>query len=962
MTPERWQKIEQLCNAALEHETSQRETFLAQACRGDDELRREVQSLLAQEKPAEGFLESLGAEVAPEVWANVQDGSGGQSMIGRQLGSYDVISLLGVGGMGEVYQAHDSKLGRDVAIKVLPEAFAQDAERLTRFQREAKLLASLNHPNIATIHGLEQYDGVHYLVMELVAGHTLAERISGGPQAVEETLRISGQMAEALEAAHEKGVIHRDLKPANVKVTPEGRVKVLDFGLAKAFAGDSGLDLSNSPTLTAMGTEEGRILGTPAYMSPEQARGKDMDKRTDIWAFGCVLYEMLTGKEAFRAETVSDTIASVLGREPDWPALPPATPTKIWELLRRCLQKDSRHRLRDIGDARIEIQEVLAATATETKGAAVPEALASWRRVTALGLAGMALVAVGSIATWRLKPSSMPPQRIARFVITLPLGDQIGTPELALSPDGSHLAYVTVRGGKQHLFLRAMDNLEPKPVPDTGIGIITTPFFSPDSQWLGFFAGGKLMKVSVNGGAALTLAGGLPSPEGAAWSSRGTIVFGTDAYEPLQEIPDTGGTPHSLMGLDKGEVSHRWPEFLPGDGVLFIALQAVGRGSTIAAQSLGTGKHRDLLQTGFRPRYASSGHLIYAQAGNLVAVPFDARRLEVSGAAVPVVEGVLQPTGSGAAAYSFSSTGTLAYVSGTETAQTKAVLVSRNGTEQPLAVPARDYGNPKFSPDGQRIAFTITEAEDQIWVYDVAKESLSKFTFEGANNRPLWTPDGKQIAFTSSLKSRGSIFWQRADGSNGLEQLTTSESVHFPVSFSPDGQFLAFVELNPTTLRDIWVLRLSDRKLQPFLRTRFNETVPRFSPDGHWLAYMSDESGRYEIYAQPFPGPGGKYQISTEGGADPVWNPNGRELFYRSGDKMMAADVMTQPSFSTGKPRILFEGQYLPGDVIPSYDISPDGQRFLMLKPSELVQAAPTQINVVLNWFEDLKRRVPAKQ
>jgi Tol biopolymer transport system component len=965
VTVEHW-RVKQLFQSALERASDQRAAYLQEACEGDEALRQEVESLLSREEAVDGFLETPALEAAAKMFS--EDPS--QSLIGRQMGSYRVLSLLGAGGMGEVYQAHDTKLGRNVAIKVLPATFIHDAQRLARFQREARTLASLNHPNIATIYGLEQSESLHYLVMELIPGQTLAERVSDGPLGIKEVLEICGQIAEALEAAHEKGVIHRDLKPANVKVTPEGRVKVLDFGLAKAFAGDSGLDLSNTPKLTAMGTEEGRILGTPAYISPEQARAKPVDKRTDIWAFGCVLYELLTGRRPFRGETLSDTVAAILERGPDWQALPAATPAQIQELLRRCLQKDKTLRLRDAGDARIEIQEALTAPLTEAKVAAAPQHVTGWRRVAMLGLAGIVFLAIGVIATWNLKPS--PRQPVTRTVINLPPGQQLAGldigPALALSPDGAHLAYVASQGGTQQLYLRAMDSLEAKPISRTEGAV--NPFFSPDGQWVGFFAGGKLKKVSVSGGAAVTL-GDAAQPHGASWGSQGMIAFASTFNGVLQQVSNAGGTPLPLTRLERGDVSQRWPEFLPdAKAVLFaagpIAINFIN--AQVAVQSVGTGERRNVIPRGMYPRYAPSGHLVYAQGGSLMAVPFDPQRLTATGAAVPVVEGVLQSLSSGAAQYSISANGSLVYVPGSiQSAQLRLVWVNRNGAEQPLAAAVHSYLGPRLSPDGRLVAVTITGQDSQVWLYDLSRETLTRLTFEGNTNfNPSWTPDGKRMAFQSNKEgSAGNLFWQLADGSGGLERLTNSEYNQVPHSWSPDGQLLAFVEVNPTTGLDIWVLPMGDprtpglAKAQPFIRTPFDEGGPRFSPDGRWLAYISDESGRFEIYVQPYPGPGGRRQVSTEGGTEPVWNPNGRELFYRGGDKMMAVDIVTQPTFSAGKPRMLFEGQYVPAPVtFSNYDVSPDGQRFLMIKANEQ-ESAPTQINVVLNWFEELKQKVP---
>jgi Tol biopolymer transport system component len=885
---------------------------------------------------------------------------------GTKLGSYEVVTQIGAGGMGEVYQAHDTKLGRDVAIKVLPEAFAHDADRLSRFQREAKMLASLNHPNIATIHGLEQSGGTGYLVMELVSGETLQQRVKrDGPVPVEEALTIAKQIAEALEAAHEKGIIHRDLKPANVKLTPEGKVKVLDFGLAKAYAGDSAIeDMSNSPTLSRAATMQGVILGTAAYMSPEQARGKAVDKRTDIWAFGCVLYELLTGRQAFQGETTTEILAAVLRGEPDWQALPEITPLSIRALLRRCLQKEMNKRARDAGDARMEIEEAQAAPAMAEPTAAVRGIRALGWRALLLSVGVLLLVAVVTgLAVWNLKPS--PPQPVSRVTITLPPGQQLaglgGGPAVAFSPDGTHLVYAAIQGGTQtqQLYLRALDSLETRPISGTEGAV--NPFFSPDSQWLGFFAGGKLKKVSASGGAVLTL-GDAANPRGASWGSQGIIAFSPLGVGALQQVSNAGGTPKPLTRLEKGELSNQWPEFLPGgNAVLFAA--GTGVTNQVAVQTVGTGERRTLVQGGTHPSYAPSGHLVYAQGGNLMAVPFDPQRLTTTGEAVPVLEGVRQSITNGYAQYGFSATGSLVYVpGGVQATQLRLVWVNRNGAEQPIAAPGHAYRQPHLSPDGRRVAVTIDEQGNQVWLLDLSRETLTRFTFEGNRNTdPAWTPDGKRIAFESNKEGRDNLFWQLADGSGGLERLTPSDSAQYPLSWSPHGQMLTFVDLNPATGRDIWVLRVTDRKAQPFLRTPFNETAPQFSPDGRWLAYVSDESGRDEIYVQPYPGPGGKWQISTEGGTEPVWNPNGRELFYRSGDKMMAVEIAAQPSFAAGKPRMLFEGPYEPSAVtFPNYDVSPDGQRFLMVKANEAREAASTQINVVLNWFEELKQKVPA--
>ena len=965
MATERSQQIEQLYHQARERDLAERAAFLEQACGGDEALRREVESLLAEDDGVGTFLETP----ALELTRKMSNEDPNQSIIGRQLGSYSIRSLLAKGGMGEVYCARDTKLGRDVALKILPADFARDPERLSRFRREARLVAALNHPNIAAIYGMEESDGVHALVMELVPGETLAER--AGPVPAGEALRIALQIAEALEAAHEKSIIHRDLKPANVRVTAEGKIKVLDFGLAKAFAREQNeVDLSAAATMT--GTEDGRILGTPGYMSPEQARGKTVDTRTDVWAFGCVLYELLTGAHAFRGETLSDTIAAVLEREPDWQALPASTPARVQELLRRCLQKDAKRRLQAIGDARIEIEEALAATAATTvtdKGGVQSRTVLRTvqRRGVLAGLAAVIVAFVAGVATWKLK--SAPPSAplpISRFTITLPTGQRLAEPDqpaVALSPDGSRLVYAASAGGVQQLYLRAMDSVESRPIAETeGAG---GPFFSPDGQWLGFFAGGRLQKISVSGGAPVTLSG-LSFGGGGGWGSQGIIAFSPLVGSALQQVPQAGGAAQLLTRLDKGENTHRWPEFLPGGkALLFAASPNPGdwTNAWLVVQSIETGERKNLVEGATQPHYAPPGYLVYAQGGTLMATPFNPRRLALTGAAVPIVENVLQSPGTGAAHYSFSSSGSLVYVSGgIQAIRLILVWVNRKGAEQPMAPAPHAYIHPRISPDGRRVAVGITEQGGHVWIYDLSLETLTRLTFEGSgNNFPAWTPDGRRIAFRSNRAGAVNVFWQLADGSGGLEQLTTNGIR--PSSFSPDGRLLAFGrELDPGTGNDIWVLRLSDRKTEPFLRTRSNEGGAQFSPDGHWLAYVSDESGRPEIYVQPYPGPGGKWQISTEGGTEAIWNPNGRELFYRSGSKMMAVDVTTQPTFSAGNPKLLFEGPYRPSPSDqPNYSVSHDGQRFLMLKTSDKPEQAATQINVVLNWFEDLKKKMPAK-
>jgi serine/threonine-protein kinase len=911
-------------------------------------------------------------------------------LIGQIFCHYRIVERIGAGGMGEVYRARDTKLNRDVALKVLPETFAKDAERMARFRREAQVLASLNHPNIATIYGLEESNGNCALVMELVEGPTLAEKIRvaqgplSGPAAfpverpqrqkagvalqIDESLHIAKQIAEGLEYAHEKGVIHRDLKPANVKMRPDGTVKILDFGLAKALEETPGAgSISDSRTISAAASREGIILGTAAYMSPEQARGKTVDRRCDIWPFGAVLFEMLSGKQAFAGEDTSHTLAAVIMSEPDWSVLPEHLPAPVGRLLRRCLTKDPKQRLQAIGEARIAIEETL--TEAPDRGAVREPALQpalpfAWRRALPWTLAAISTVVLLALIMGIALRGPRPPARpVARMLVALPPGDRLAlgsTPVVALSPDGSRLVYVANHSGSTQLYVRAIDRFEATPIPGTEGA--ESPFFSPDGQSVGFFAQGKLKTVFLSGGAPLTLCS-VSLGRGGSWGPDGSIIF-APGYSGLFRVSTAGGTPKPLTALDrkKGEFSHRWPEILPGSKAVVFTMwngSANLDDERIGVLSLKTGEQRVLVQGGAHARYVPSGHLVYAGARGLLAVPFDLKRLEVTGAPVSILGDVsIQPV-TGSAEFSISGDGSLAYVPGGSSISERTLLwVDRKGAARPLAAPPRGYYCPRPSPDAQRLAVSI-QGNRGTWLYDLARGTLTRFA---AGNHSIWTPDGKHATLSIPQSGTVNLYRMPADGNGAAERLTTSDNVQFPGSWSPDGQVLAFTEADPTTGWDIWMLGLQgDRKPQPFLQTPSNEGGPVFSPDGRWLAYQSDESGRNEIYVRPFPGPGGKRQISTEGGVEPVWARNGRELFYRNGDKMMVTAVETKPVFAPAKPKLLFEGHYEAGSFPfePDYDVSPDGQRFLMIKGSEQESAA-TQLNVVLNWSDELRRLAPA--
>jgi serine/threonine-protein kinase len=900
---------------------------------------------------------------------------------GTKVGSYEITGAIGAGGMGEVYRAQDTKLGRDVAIKVLPEAFAHDAERLSRFQREAKMLASLNHPNIATIHGLEQSNGTQYLVMELVSGETLAERVKrDGALPVEEALAICKQIAEALEAAHEKGIIHRDLKPANVKVTPEGKVKVLDFGLAKAFAGDTvDGNPSQSPTLSAVATMQGVLLGTAAYMSPEQARGKAVDKRTDIWAFGCVLYELLTGKQTFAGDDITDILAAVVRAEPDWQALPAAIPMQVRDLLRRCLQKDKRLRLRDAGDAQIEIQEALTAPVTAEPVAAQRR---NRERVAWAAAAALALIAIALAIGFVLRaPKPQQPLQAMRLSAEIGADASLYTafgPAAILSPDGTRLALVASGADQKYrLYVRSLDQLQSTAL--SGTENARDPFFSPDGQWIGFFANGRLKKISVQGGAAATLCDA-PDARGGSWGDDGTIVFAKDNVSALTRVSSAGGTPQPLTTLDKqaGEVTQRWPQVLPGGKAVLFTSSIVHNNyedSDIVVYSLASGQRKTVQRGGFYPRYVPSGHVVYMHEGTLFAVPLDLRRLEVTGQPTPILEGLAAAPGIGAAQFSFSDTGNLAYVAGAGGRSVSIYWMDREGKFQPLRETPGDYYNPAFSPDGKRLALDFNDGKRRdIWVYEWERDTLTRLTFAGEGNTyPVWTPDGQRITY-SSLEKGGvyNLWWIRADGAGDAQRLTESKTSQFAGSWRPDGQFLAFFQANPVNY-DIMTLPIQgDEKSgwkpgepKPFVNSAFDEREPAFSPDGRWLAYQSNESGSYEVYVRPFPGPGGKWQIST-GGLYPKWSHNGKELFYRTTDsKVMAVSyIASGDSFHADKPQLWSPGQFTErGLGFYNFDPHPDGKRFAVLKaPGAEQAAAVNKVSFIFNFFDEIRRKFPSRK
>ena len=904
-------------------------------------------------------------------------------MIGETVAHYRVTSKLGAGGMGEVFRATDSRLHREVALKLLPEHFASDKERMARFHREAQVLASLSHPHIAGIHGLEESGTRTALVMELVEGDDLSERLKRGAIPLAEALGIARQIAEALEAAHDKGIIHRDLKPANVKVTPEGEVKVLDFGLAKALEGSGpalGPDSGAAATLTAMSaTRAGTVMGTVAYMSPEQASGSAVDKRSDIWSFGVVLFELLAGRRLFEGETTSHTMADVLRADIDWSRLPASTPGTIRKLLERCLERDRKRRLQAIGEARIIIEDYLAnASPSGSRSVAIPALVAptGTTRVPWM-IAAVAIVALlGALGLlWR--------QRGGEPVLTLradlrisdaPLFVDVGS-AVELSPDGTRLVYVSGSTQTQQLYMRPLNQLDAAKLAEGNTGATSpyNPFFSPDGQWLGYVTAAELRKVPVSGGTPLTLTK-VTRSRGASWSEDGTIIFAPNPASGLFRVSAAGGDAQPVTTLDKTkkEVTHRWPQVLPGGkAVIFTShtqTTADFDNATIEVLTLATGERKVLQKGGSYGRYVPTGHLVYVSKAALFAVPFDVARLEVTGSPAPVVQDVFWNPTEGAAHYTFSSTGVLTYLrGGPEEAKYGIASVDRRGGTTKLIEEAGSYANPRLSPDGKRLSLTVLkDGNFDIWVYDLERGVPTRLTFDDApETEQVWSPDGRFLAFASGRAGADNLYRKRADGSGEEERLTTSDNPMWPNSWSADGRSIAIAAMGPNGNFDVTMLSLADKKVEPVVNSSFREADPAISPDSRWLAYSSNESGRLEVYVRPYPSGAGRWQVSDNGGAFPRWSGNGRELFYRVDDGLMAASIeAVADSLRTGKPTRLFTGAFrggatgvaIGGNTFADYDVSADGQRFVMFPASDSDSTSRGIVTLVTPWFAELTR------
>src|SRR5262245_1644485 len=918
--------------------------------------------------------------------------------VGTCLGPYEILSPLGVGGMGEVYRARHRKLERDVAIKILPEALAADPERIARFEREAKTLAALNHPSIAHIHGLEESDGIRALVLELVDGPTLADRIAQGPIPLDETLAIARQIAEALEAAHEQGIVHRDLKPANVKVRADGVVKVLDFGLAKAIepTGAASTSLSMSPTITSPAmTQAGIILGTAAYMSPEQAKGLAADKRSDLWAFGSVLFEMLAGRRAFEADDVSDTLALVLRGEPDWNALPPDVPVAIRKLIKGCLERERRQRVGDIAAVRYVLRDASAATAREAGATAQGSQQPAWHRAVPVAAALVAVGVVGIVAGRAVRPAATPP-KVVRFAVTLPAGqrfNETGGQIIAISPDGSHIAYVA----NQRIYARALSEQEARPIAGTEANAnrLSNVVFSPDGQSLAFSlttasaVTGGMRRVPLAGGTPVTL-GAVDERAGPDLTWRGDGIVFVDRRQGSVVHLDGNGRLERLAAIADGMIAK--PQLLPdGDTLLFALAPGIADNinaapdtwdkAKIIVQSRKTGERTTLIEGGGAPTYVPTGHLLYAVGGTLFAAPFDYQRRQLTGGGVSVIEGV----GRFASAVSASSTvyygvadnGTLIYVpgrAGASVGQFDVAYVDAKEQVERLKLPPATYSFPRLSRDEKRLAVQADDGKNtNVWIYDLSGiTQIRQLTLSGKNRYPVWSGDGSSVAFQSDREGDLGIFTQRADGSSRAERLTKPESgsAHIPESWSPDGRTLLYCVAKGQDF-ELWGLSLPEKKAYRFgdVHSLLDPTAATFSPDGRLIAYLTTQGDTRTVFVERFPSDGVKHSIGT-GIWHPAWSSDGRQLFYRgTGSREYVVHITVDPALSIGKPEVIATTRWQTrGRVEREYDIARDG-RFVAIvaggqseAASSGAEMAPTQqINVVVNWTEELKQRVPVK-
>ena len=931
---DRWQHTERVFHAALAHDDRERAAFLRDRCGDDEALRRDVESLLAVAGEAQAFMQQSALDsAATQIQAATT-----RPQAGTRLGQYEIGALLGSGGMGDVFRGRDTKLGRDVAIKILPQIFTVDTDRRSRFEREARLLASLNHPHIAAIYEFEQHDGMHALVLELVQGDTLSERLRAGALPIRDVLSLARQIADALDAAHDKEIVHRDLKPSNIMITPDGVVKVLDFGLAR-----SGLE--DPLQATSDETRDGIILGTAAYMSPEQARGKRADKRSDIWAFGCVVWAMLTGRAPFSGETVSDTIAAILDREPAWDSLPASTPPTLRHLLHRCLEKDPKRRLRDIGDAELEREEL---------APPVSPRIPRWREAMAWLAAAASLVAALAVGAYAVSRS--PAARPARFYVVSPENGAIR--EVALSPDGRRLAFVDYGPNRyRRIWVRAVDGLEPAPLEGTEGA--NKPFWSPDGRFIAFFAQGKLKKISSGGGAPQVLCDAADA-WGGTWNDAGTILFAPAFDSALFQVSANGGKPVPVTTRREGETGHRYPQFLP-DGRHFLFLVPTGRGTRggIYEGSLDSPQTVLVVESLVRGQYAP-GSLLFVRGNALMAQTFDPAAIRLSGDVVSIAENVWNDSGGGDADFSVTA-GVLAY---REREKSAGGLdwVDRSGRTLANTVPPANYIHPWLSPDERRAVVEIADPDTQahaVWMLDLVRGSRSRLIDGPAQSHfPVWSPDGGTVLFDSDRGGPWTLLAKPSTGAGAEEELLKPTANSLALDWSRDGRFILYQTQGLSTRFDIWALPVAPRG-KPFAvaNTPRNERQAQLSPDGRWVAYTSDANGRDEVWVQAFPHPQDKWMVSTMGGSQPQWRRDGREMFYISSDRTLTAVEVkpTGSSFDAGAPTSLFSLKL--ADTLAArnnYMPSADGRRFLI---NTSYSGLGTRVGVVVDWVSAMREQ-----
>ncbi len=901
---------------------------------------------------------------------------------GTPFGTFEILAPLGAGGMGEVYRARDTRLHREVALKLLPADFARDPERVERLTREARMLASLSHPNIGTIHGIEEQAGEIALVLELVEGPTLADRLKAGPLPTDSAIAMARQIAEALEAAHERGIIHRDLKPANIKIATSGKVTVLDFGIAKALRVEAAVPATDAGVSFAT-TRSGMVIGTPGYMSPEQATSGEVDRRADIWAFGCVVFEALAGRGPFAGATVAEILVGVLEREPDWKALPRDVSPALEDLLARCLRKDARHRLQDIGDARIAIEEMQAGHARAFTSLLLPRRQSFRRSARAWTIAtGLMVLALSLAGLWGVRQRAVPVASPAQLVVQLPPGVVLPLdtehPVLALSPDGTVLVFVGESGGTRRLYQRALRDAESRPIPGTEDA--ASPFFSPNGDWVGFFVASTIRKVATAGGPPVTVHASTPMTvnRGASWMGADSVIFAASANSGLTLSSMAGAPPlpHSKWVYITRDVNaaYAWPEALPdGRTVLFTDNGSDERVSTPAQSRVSALSRTDkavttLVNGATSARYSATGHLLFARTGALYATYFDANRARINGPERRILDSVIAEP-NGAAHFAVSASGVLAYIKGgTIVRQHELVWVDRQGTAVQLLDNGRAFSFPRLSPDGNRLALgSPTGANDDVWILDLTRKTLDRVTSHaGEDFEPVWNPDGSRLAMASERNDdEGPGLAWTISANFQLEGVLRTPGIgnwEYPTSWSPDGKWLAYTRDRAGSASDVELLPTSGAPVPvPFAATAASEMAGMFSPSGRWMAYVSDATGRNEVYVQPFPGPGAREQLSANGGTEPQWSRDGRELFYREGARLMAVPVGVGAALTPGVPVMLFEGRYDQspyGGRSANYDVAPDGRHFLMVRRKRPTE--PTVIHIVFNWPAALLARQEA--